>query len=906
MSLNNLSATNLSGALFDAGDFVQNTRIVSNNQILYYTDPTTGIKCGYIWKGILPHVTSTNDPNTDGGISDSSWEPIIYSGIKEKMSTEGLTLNWNAHLPTVEVAYGLTKNSLKMWTAGLTASYSDYWLYTDGTVWNGSGILENTPQDSVSFEQITPNFNASIKTYVSNAEAGQTVFNIPYTFTTINVFVNGSLQLPNINYTTSNSTLTFTSELDNGDVVYVFIGNPNITTNDKLNRIFTSFALQGQTTLQIPYDFSTAIVYINGVLQNPSTAYSIGADRIITFSEELYQDDEIVVMLGDIIIQSDDYILKSELSNMTGELLIGSPKSIDELRSIFPSKSVRIKTLGAFSEMDGGAGEWIFDISNMSSLVSSYPNLFIAPSNDPSGSSGAWRLNIGNTAKMVEYGVGITNDRLYNSAVINQFVAWSKGKKYCQFITGKIYITELNFNYNPKFICEWGVNSELISTRNLGSIDDGTVFMSSDSDSSNPVITISGTVSKRLSGIYMRNVAIISEEIFNNRDLSIPFEYNVRSSRTALKLDYIASAIDVKGLTICGYNRAIYASEIWDGSIRDLAVAGCSDIDGTMPAIFIGSDHSDNSNALTIERFRIEHCPFSLECGFIEHVRFINGKIETKRQKDATNYVVKINSNATRYLFDSVMFVTDINSSQYYLYDQGRWPTYNDCWFTIGSLSGYYAGIKWIYRNPTSTSTAKFNNLTITGPYQSDGSNTENYSIILSDYDYLSGSIQCQDTYTIDNVTVNPSNQGLISVGTGTNIGNLQINTNSITKTAGSIFYSRTGNFNLGELSISGAPYNLLSGIFIGNIISNGAKTSIISSTSYEVYGKETLIINSGVQFNKMTGFTGQIINLMSFSNDSVIVHSSNISNSGGTNLTMTPNTVYRYIMLSNTTAKQI
>ena len=322
MSLNNLSATNISGALIDAGDFVINKRLVSNNQILYYTDPVTSIKTGYVWKGTLPHITSTNNPNTDGGISDTAWVPVIYSKLKEKMETEGLTLDWNAHLPTVEVAYGLTKNSLKMWKSGTTATSDDYWLYTDGTVWNGVGVLGSTPETSTGFEKITPNFNASIKTYSASATDGQTDFNIPFTFSTITVFVNGSIQLPGLNYTVSGSTLTFTTELEVGDLLYVFIGNPNISTNDKLNRIYTANAMQGQTTIQVPYDFSTAIVYINGVLQNPSTAYSIGADRIITFSEELYQNDEIVIMLGDIIIQNGDYVLKDELLLNTGASII--------------------------------------------------------------------------------------------------------------------------------------------------------------------------------------------------------------------------------------------------------------------------------------------------------------------------------------------------------------------------------------------------------------------------------------------------------------------------------------------------------------------------------------------------------------------------------------------------------
>ena len=351
MSLNNLSATNISGALIDAGDFVINKRLVSNNQILYYTDPVTSIKTGYVWKGTLPHITSTNNPSTDGGISDTAWVPVIYSKLKEKMESEGLTLGWNAHLPTVEVAYGLTKNSLKMWESGSTATSVDYWLYTDGTVWNGTGVLGTTPETSTGFEKITPNFNASIKTYSASATDGQTDFNIPFTFSTITVFVNGSIQLPGLNYTVSGSTLTFTTELETGDMLYVFIGKPNISTNDRLNRIYTANAIQGQTTIQVPYDFSTAIVYINGVLQNPSTAYSIGADRIITFSEELYQDDEIIVMLGDVVVQSDDYVLKNDLSGSSAASEIG----------IYPSGTIQDAITFITPEMFGSKSDGIYD-----------------------------------------------------------------------------------------------------------------------------------------------------------------------------------------------------------------------------------------------------------------------------------------------------------------------------------------------------------------------------------------------------------------------------------------------------------------------------------------------------------------------------------------------------------------
>ncbi|MCW9236069.1 tail fiber/spike domain-containing protein, partial [Klebsiella variicola] len=325
-----------------------------------------------------------------------------------------------------------------------------------------------------------------------------------------------------------------------------------------------------------------------------------------------------------------DAIIRQTLTSDEGQLLIGSPLHMEDLRGIYPGVSCRIKTLGAMWPHDGGAGEWWFDPSDMSELVSTYPRLFIAPTIDPSGVSGAWRLNMGGDVTLSAFGVGISTelpavmtaldagiinpdifllensggmivsdaDYQFNADVLNQFNAYAKGKKYARLPTGKVYISELNFSYDPKFDLEWGVNSELASTRNLGSIDNGTVFIARDADSANPVITIAGTEAKRLAGIYMRNVAIVSKDLFDNRDLTIPAEWNVRSNRPALKLDYIASAIDIGTLTICGFKQALLGSELWDGSIRRLTVSICSNPDGTVPAVWLGSQHGDNSNAL--------------------------------------------------------------------------------------------------------------------------------------------------------------------------------------------------------------------------------------------------------------------------------------------------------------------
>ncbi|HDU4830467.1 TPA: hypothetical protein RFU00_000333 [Klebsiella pneumoniae subsp. ozaenae] len=635
-----------------------------------------------------------------------------------------------------------------------------------------------------------------------------------------------------------------------------------------------------------------------------------------------------------------DAALRSNLGSGEGQLLVGSPRHLADLRGIFPGVSSRIKTLGAKWAYDGGAGEWWFDPSDMSELVSTYPRLFIAPTIDPSGASGAWRLNMGGDVTLSAFGVGISTelpavmtaldagiinpdifllensgdmivsdaDYQFNADVLNQFNAYAKGKKYARLPTGKVFISELNFSYDPKFDLEWGVNSELASTRNLGSIDNGTVFIARDADSANPVITIAGTEAKRLSGIYMRNVAIVSKDLFDNRDLTIPAEWNVRSNRPALKLDYIASAIDIGTLTICGFKQALLGSELWDGSIRRLTVSICSDPDGTVPAVWLGSQHGDNSNALKFYDMRIEHCPFSLECGFIEHVRFINGKIETKRKKDATHDVVKINDTATRYIFDNMQFVTTPTTETPFLYDQGRWPKYSKCEFTIGGLTGFYPGVRWIYREPTKSSNAIFKAITITGPMAADGGDPKKYPMYLASYDAFDGSVICQDTYYIPDSEgkyqeFHPTNQGLFALGYQTKFGILHLNTNDISKVAGAIFYAREGEYNLGELSISGAPYKLLQGVSLGNIISLGALAKTVTTGDVVIYGKETIMMTAATTLTALTGFTGQTVRVVSFVDGSVIQNNARISTGTGADVPMVKNKFYTLTMLSNTTA---
>ncbi len=144
MSLIQLSPSNGDSLLINSGSFSTGKIIRTRNELVFYTDQY-GNSTGYRWLGSLPHTINGNSPQTDGGISSTSWESYITSNLYDKLKSENITLSGTAHLPTVEVAYGLPKGSLKVWTPGSTSSSSQYWLYSDGTVWGGVGVLDNKP-----------------------------------------------------------------------------------------------------------------------------------------------------------------------------------------------------------------------------------------------------------------------------------------------------------------------------------------------------------------------------------------------------------------------------------------------------------------------------------------------------------------------------------------------------------------------------------------------------------------------------------------------------------------------------------------------------------------------------------------------------------------------------------------
>lgn len=249
MSLIQLSPSNGDLLLINSGSFSTGKVIRTRNELVFYTDQY-GNSTGYRWLGSLPHVINGNSPQTDGGISSTSWESYITSNLYDKLKSENITLSGTAHLPTVEVAYGLKKGSLKVWSAGLVSSSSQYWLYTDGTVWGGVGVLGTEPD--VPFTQIHLQRDIIKYNYIVQSNGEDTV-TIPYDFSSIVIYINGVLQSDIIDsYTITGRMVRFSSVLNQGDNIQVFLDNVPISSVDYVLKsdlsVFPSYdILQSQT-----------------------------------------------------------------------------------------------------------------------------------------------------------------------------------------------------------------------------------------------------------------------------------------------------------------------------------------------------------------------------------------------------------------------------------------------------------------------------------------------------------------------------------------------------------------------------------------------------------------------------------------------------------------------------------
>lgn len=165
--------------------------------------------------------------------------------LKNSLKNEGINLKWQPHLPSIEVAFGLPRRSLKMWTVGSTSTVNQYWLYpVDGTVWTGTGTLGTVP--SVPFYKLDSNKDVITWTYTATSDNVTRIF-VPYNFGSINIFINGVLQSINLNhYTLDGQYVNLNGALQTGDNFIAILGklvfntNPYVTNQDLINYAKTS------------------------------------------------------------------------------------------------------------------------------------------------------------------------------------------------------------------------------------------------------------------------------------------------------------------------------------------------------------------------------------------------------------------------------------------------------------------------------------------------------------------------------------------------------------------------------------------------------------------------------------------------------------------------------------------
>lgn len=184
------------------------------------------------------HVIVYNSPIQDNNIVTkadlSSYASINELNLlKDSLKAEGINLKWQPHLPSIEVAFGLPRRSLKIWKAGNTSTANQYWLYpVDGTVWAGVGILGTVPD--VPFYKLDSNKDVITWTYTATSDNINRIF-VPYNFGSINIFINGVFQSVELgHYTYTGQYINLNGALQTGDNLIAILGKLILNTNPYL------------------------------------------------------------------------------------------------------------------------------------------------------------------------------------------------------------------------------------------------------------------------------------------------------------------------------------------------------------------------------------------------------------------------------------------------------------------------------------------------------------------------------------------------------------------------------------------------------------------------------------------------------------------------------------------------
>ncbi|MGE1320306.1 hypothetical protein ACMFDP_00245 [Klebsiella pneumoniae] len=616
-----------------------------------------------------------------------------------------------------------------------------------------------------------------------------------------------------------------------------------------------------------------------------------------------------------VFAMTDTADLALKLASNDGQLLIGAPDNIDALRTIFPGDYARIETKGAFSAGDGGDGSWVYDHANLSVEVSLYPRIFIAPNYDPTGASGAWRPNIGKKLiKLAAIGFGImglntaagdtwplqaAGAAQVNKEILEQCVRWDAGQRIKEIPPVVIYTSSYSFpDVDPKLKATPATNSA-----------NGSFFLTHPDLNTDgvPYVFDIGNLSSRMSLPALKDISCASYKFFSTPNYNTFTD--AREDRICFRIRHVGTKVNIKGLYAGGYSQGYYFSEIWDGVIDQCRALYCSNPQGTKPAFFIGSQESDNSNALDVRRLHIEFSPYAFEVGFCEHVNFTNGKVEAYRAAGATHPLVRLQPQCSKINITGFQFVTNNASTTHAIEDYSQFTNFNHCWFA-GADDGNYpqAGIHWYKRvNPTNSQTT-FTNCHFNRCHVADGSDPNDYPIILGNYAVFDAICRVSSTYNTSSGTVTVVNGGILNCGTSCTVKKLHLITGSATKAYGpTIWFTGTGNLVRRVTQTSGDNIFRLAGGDANNSIDSFGNQYLNTSASIiYTYGKRDVILTAATNVTQLFGFVGDIIRITSNSSGSTITNSANLITSSGANITMAAGVTYTFRMSSGSVARQV
>ena len=634
--------------------------------------------------------------------------------------------------------------------------------------------------------------------------------------------------------------------------------------------------------------------------------------------------------------------------------------SIAYLRTYAPKLANEvINLLGYASVNDGGQGTWVFDSTNNSTNVSSYPDLFIPTPTDLTGASGAWCIKWTKSIDTIRYGVGIVANSktlleeisLYNAVIgydvilprgsiycsslnlsrgskfIGAFGATSSATggsgtclmfdtiggttdKYCSAITitsgGTGYVLNESIQLsNSVSILVTAVTSGVITTATIitngfcynSSLPTNPVTQTSTSGSGTgatftltwsaaPCITISGSPTSRVTGLKLKNISIIGKDYFSG-DL-----ITSRTNRLGLSLNYIGGQVDVKDIFIIGFDSGVRFNEVWDGVIKGMRLLYCV-VDATYPAVWVGSQGTDNTNALTFDRLHVEHSPYMLYVETVRHTLFHGCKFETGTSGSITAPSIIIRPNSEEVAFYKCMYITNPISATYFMQDKGQRTVHDKCDFNSRNYTSTdtYTGMLW-YDGSGSTAGKLLQGCYFLRLRPTDG--TGSYPILLGNNDVATDCRVGLDTvHTVS---------GVWSIGQNCKV-SAKTFANTTTKTAGALYHFNGTNAIVEHINEEGQRQFALIDGSRQNIFSADNLTSITTDVvTPEVAGLNLVYCNTASSLS-VTGFNamaGQVFFVSTTGSATTLVNSTSLVLLTGANTLLVANAVHQFICVNS------